>query len=226
MVWTTVAGAQGGTVGGDTAEDFAAYFITTMLVNHLTFTWIMHEFEFMVRMGNLSPLLVRPIHPIHMHLADNVTYKLLTSVVLLPVAFLLGALFQPHFATQPWAAVLAIPALLLSFMTRFILGWTLALAAFWTTRVFAINEMYFLASFFLSGQMAPLALLPPAAQTVAAFLPFRWVVAFPAELILGKLTLTEALAGLGIEALWLGISWILMTYIWNEGLKRFSAVGA
>jgi ABC-2 type transport system permease protein len=226
VVWSTVAGAQGGNVGGYTAEDFAAYFITTMLVNHLTFTWIMHEFEFLIRMGNLSPQLLRPLHPIHVHLADNVTYKLLTSLVMLPAAFVLGALFQPHFATQPWAVALAIPALALSFLTRFMLGWTLALAAFWTTRVFAINEMYFLASFFLSGQMAPLSLLPQAAQTVAAFLPFRWVVAFPAELILGRLTLTEAITGLGIEAVWLGISVALMTYVWNEGLKRFSAVGA
>jgi ABC-2 type transport system permease protein len=226
VVWSTVAGAQGGTVGGYTAQDFAAYFIITMLVNHLTFTWVMHEFEFMIRMGHLSPLLLRPVHPIHVHLADNVTYKLLTSLVIVPAAFGLAALFHPHFATQPWAALLAIPALALSFLTRFMLGWTLALAAFWTTRVFAINEMYFLASFFLSGQMAPLALFPGAVQTAAAFLPFRWVVAFPTELILGRLTLTEALMGLGIEAIWLGLSYLLMTYIWAEGMKRFSAVGA
>jgi ABC-2 type transport system permease protein len=86
--------------------------------------------------------------------------------------------------------------------------------------------MYFLASFFLSGQMAPLALLPPAVQTVAAFLPFRWVVAFPAELILGRLTIGEALTGLAVEAIWLGLTYVLMTYVWGEGLKRFSAVGA
>jgi ABC-2 type transport system permease protein len=32
VVWTTVAGASGGSVGGYTAQDFAAYFIVLMLV--------------------------------------------------------------------------------------------------------------------------------------------------------------------------------------------------
>ncbi len=226
VVWSTVAGAQGGQVGGFTPGDFAAYFVTTMIVNHLTFTWIMHEFEFMVRMGQLSPQLLRPLHPIHMHVADNVTFKLLTSLVMLPTALVLCIVFGATFTVQPWSLALAIPAMLLSFATRLMLGWTLALAAFWTTRVFAINEMYFLVSLFLSGQMAPLALLPPFAQTLASVLPFRWVVAFPVELILGRLTQAQALTGLGIQSIWLVLTFALMTVIWNAGVKRYSAVGA
>jgi ABC-2 type transport system permease protein len=208
VVWSTVARAQGGQVGGFSPGEFAAYFIVTMLVNHFTFTWIMHEFEFMVRMGQLSPQLLRPIHPIHMHVADNLTYKLLTGVVILPVAAVLAWAFGAELRPEAWSVALAVPALVMSFATRLILGWTLALAAFWTTRVFAINEMYFVASLFLSGQMAPLALLPGPAQLVANLLPFRWVV------------------GLAAEAVWLGLTFVLMSKIWREGLKRYSAVGA
>lgn len=226
VVWSNVAGAQGGQVAGLTARDFAAYFITTMLVNHLTFSWIMHEFEYMVRMGELSPKLLRPLHPVHLHVADNVTYKLLTSTVIVPVAILLAMVFQARFEPQPWALLAAVPALALSFAVRFMLGWTLALAAFWTTRVFAINEMYFLASLFLSGQMAPLVLLPPAAQVLAAVLPFRWVVAFPVELILGYLSPSQAALGLGVQLVWLAVTYVLMTTIWNAGLRRYSAFGA
>lgn len=226
VVWSTVARAQGGQVGGFAPEDFAAYFVVTMLVNQWTFTWIMHEFEYSVRMGALSPQLLRPLHPIHLHVADNITYKLLTSTVVVPVAILLAWAFGARFEPQPWALALAVPALVLSFATRLLLGWTLALAAFWTTRVFAINEMYFLASLFLSGQMAPLALLPAGAQLLATVLPFRWVVAFPVELILGRLTPEQAGVGLAVQALWLAISLGSMTVIWREGIKRYSAVGA
>ena len=226
VVWSTVARAQGGQVGGFDPGTFAAYFITTMLVNHWTFTWIMHEFEYSVRMGQLSPQLLRPLHPIHLHVADNITYKLLTSTVMLPVAALLAWVFEARYEPQPWALLLAPVALAISFAARLLLGWTLALAAFWTTRVFAINEMYFLASLFLSGQMAPLALLPGGIQAVASVLPFRWMVAFPVELLLGRLSLSEAAFGLGMQALWLAISFGLMTVLWREGVKRYSAVGA
>jgi ABC-2 type transport system permease protein len=65
VVWSAVARSTGGRVGGFSPGDFAAYFILLMLVNHLTFTWVMHEFEFRIRLGQFSPKLLRPIHPIH-----------------------------------------------------------------------------------------------------------------------------------------------------------------
>ena len=46
VVWSTVAEARGGEVGGFTSQQFAAYYITLMMVNHLTFTWIMQVFQF------------------------------------------------------------------------------------------------------------------------------------------------------------------------------------
>ena len=81
-----------------------------------------------------------------------------------------------------------IPALLLAFLVRFLLEWTLALAAFWTTRVNAINQVYFVLMLFLAGQIAPLTLFPRWIQVVADILPFRWMLGFPVELVLGRLT--------------------------------------
>ena len=42
-VWTIVAQARGGTAGGYSVRDFAAYFIVVMMVEHVTFTWNMFE---------------------------------------------------------------------------------------------------------------------------------------------------------------------------------------
>ena len=85
----------GGEVDGFGAGGFAAYFLAAMVVNHATFTWIMWEFEYRIRNGKLSPLLLRPIHPIHRDIANNLTFKLLTLAVVLPVAAVLALLFRP-----------------------------------------------------------------------------------------------------------------------------------
>ena len=116
--------------------------------------------------------------------------------------------------------------LLLAFLVRFFLEWTLALAAFWTTRVGAINQTYFVLLLFLSGQIAPLALLPSPVQVVAGILPFRWMIGFPVELLLGRLTLAEALMGLGAQVAWLLVSFILLRIVWRIGVRNYSAVGA
>lgn len=226
VVWTTVAQQGGGAVGGFTAGEFAAYFIVLMLVDHLTFSWIFHEFEYRIRQGNLSPLLLRPVHPIHKDIAENLTYKALTLGVMLPAAGLMALAFRPELRIEAWAAAAFIPALLLGFGVRFLVEWTLALMAFWITRVAAFNELYYVGALFLSGQVAPLALLPEPVRLAAALLPFRWTVAFPVELLIGRLSPAEAARGIGIQLLWLALAFALMNLVWRAGVRRYSAVGA
>jgi len=226
VVWSTVAKSSGGVVAGYTVPEFAAYYIALMLVNHLVFTWIMFEFEFRVRNGQLSPRLLRPVHPIHNDIADNVTYKMLTLVVMLPAALVLTALFHPEFHSPPWAMAAFVPALILAYLLRFLTEWTVALAAFWTTRVAAINDLYGTASIFLSGWVAPLALYPPIIRAVANVLPFRWGLAFPVEVLLGRLTPREVLGGMAVQVAWVVAAFVIMRFAWREGVRQYTAVGA
>lgn len=226
IVWSAVARATGGRVGGYSAEEFAAYYIVSMWVGQLTFTWIMHEMEFRVRNGQFSPKLLRPIHPIHADIADNLSYKLLTLVVLVPVTGLMVVVFQPRANPTAWALALSVPAVLLAFVARFAFGWGLSLAAFWTTRVNAVNQLYFSVFMFLSGTMFPLSLLPGWLQTVTWLLPFRWMVAFPVELALGRLGPTDAAIGIGMQALWSVAIVVGLDRVWRRAVRQYTAVGA
>lgn len=226
IVWSVVATSGGGSVGGYTKAEFAAYFIVLMLVNHVTYTWIMYEFEYRIRHGSLSFALLKPVHPIHSDIADNVSSKMITLPFMLAIAGVLAVVFHPALSPEPWAIGLFIPALLLAFLVRFLLEWTLAQAAFWTTRVSAINQTYFVLLLFLSGQIAPLSLMPHPVRILAEILPFRGMVGFPVELLLGRLTLTEALTGLGAQAAWVIIGLVLLRVVWRAGVRVYSAVGA
>jgi ABC-2 type transport system permease protein len=225
IVWTVVSGSGGGSVGDYSTREFAGYFIVLMIVNQFTYTWIMYEFEWRVREGILSFALLKPVHPIHSDIADNISAKLITFPAMMVIAVALGVAFQAALSPQPWAIILFIPVLVLAFIIRFIVEYTLALAAFWTTRVSAINQTYFILMLFLSGQIAPLALLPGPVQLAATILPFRWTVGFPVELLLGRLTVLEALWGIGIQAVWVLIGIMLLRAMWKAGVKNYSAVG-
>jgi ABC-2 type transport system permease protein len=226
IVWSVVTQAGGGSVGGYTRGDFAAYFLVLMLVNHLTYTWIMYEYDYRVREGTLSATLLRPVHPIHADVADNLSSKIVSTPVLLLVAVVLGVIFRPMVHVVPWALAAAIPAIVLAFLVRFLLEWTLALAAFWTTRVSAINQMYFVVLLFLSGQVAPLSLFPRVVQVIASVLPFRWMISFPVELILGYMTPHQMLIGFAAQATWIGVCLCIVCAVWRAGVRQYSAVGA
>ena len=225
-VWSAVARSQGGQVGGFSSADFAAYYITMMMMGHLTFTWFMFEFEYRVRSGAFSPLLLQPLHPIHRDIATNIAYKFLTLAVMLPTLGLMVWVFDPAFDPPAWAVWACIPVVLLAFMMRFFVEWALALVALWTTRTAAANQVYFAALLFFSGQMAPLSLMPEWLQALAAVLPFRWMLSFPTELLLGRLTPIEVLWGMAAQVTWLVLSWGLLAAVWSRGLRRYSAVGS
>jgi ABC-2 type transport system permease protein len=226
VVWSTVARGGGGDAGGYTPEQFAAYYITLMFVSHMTFSWVMHEFQFRIQQGAFSTLLLRPVHPIHGDIADNLAYKAVMLVVLFPAAVVLSFLFRPQFDLEVWSTLLFLPALLLAFGLRFTFEWALALAAFWTTRTAAVNQTYFALNAFLSGRVAPIALLPGWLQAVAGGLPFYWMLAFPIELLLGRVAPADAMRGLVVQALWLGVTAAVLGLLWRTAVKRYSAVGA
>jgi ABC-2 type transport system permease protein len=224
IVWSTVAVASGGNVNGYTTGDFAAYFIVLTIVNHLTYTWIMWEYEYRVREGTLSEALLRPVHPIHADIADNLSSKTISTPGILVAAGLLALLFHPTFHFVGWAVAAFVPAVILAFLLRFLVEWSLAQTAFWTTRVNALNQMYFVVMLFLSGQIAPLTLLPQALQTVAWLLPFRWMISFPVELLLGQLTPRQAAVGFGAQAIWIAVSLGIAAWVWRAGVRIYSAV--
>jgi ABC-2 type transport system permease protein len=138
----------------------------------------------------------------------------------------LAAVFHPAFRLTVWAVCAFVPALLLAFLVRFLVDWIVALAAFWTTRVTAINQIHFMAVLFFSGQIAPLALLPAPLRVAAMVLPFRWTIGFPVELLLGRLSPAQAAAGVVVQAAWLLGGLALLRVLWRVSLKKYSAVGA
>lgn len=226
IVWSTVSNGSGGSVGSYTARDFAAYYLVLMIVNQITYTWIMYEYEYRIRQGYLSFALLKPVHPIHSDISDNLSSKLTTLPLMLIVVAGLALIFRPTAVFIPWAVLTFLPALVLAFLVRFFVEWTLAQAAFWTTRVSAINQVYFVLMLFLSGQIAPLSLFPAPLQIVADILPFRWMLGFPIELLLGRLSPLQALAGLAAQAAWLVASLVLIRFVWRAGVRAYSAVGS
>jgi ABC-2 type transport system permease protein len=226
VVWSTVSRSSGGSVGGYGAQDFAAYYIAFMLVNQATFTWVMYEFDYRIREGSFSAALLYPVHPIHADIAQNVSSKIVSLPVMAAAAAALSAVFHPAFRATAWMVAAFFPALVLAFLVRFLIEWIVALAAFWTTRTSAVNQIHFMAVLFFSGQIAPLAVLPGPLRLAATVLPFRWTVGFPVELILGRLTPGQALAGLGIQAVWLLAGLALLKVAWRVSVKNYSAVGA
>jgi len=226
VVWRTVAGPTG-TVGGYTANQFVTYFAIMMLVDHLTFIWLMWEFEWRVREGMFSPLLLRPIHPIHKDIIDNLSYKMVGLLGVVPAMIIMIIGFHGDLSGIDGIQLLAfVPALIGGAVLRFIVEWVLALSAFWLTKVSALNNLYFSVRTFLSGGFAPLSVFPPVVSAIANWSPFPWSQAFVVNVAMGTTRGTDILIGYGAQAGWILIALLVLRLVWSRAVRRYSAVGA
>ncbi|MGE7433020.1 MULTISPECIES: ABC-2 family transporter protein [Kitasatospora] len=222
-VWHTAAG--GGQLGGFSGGDFAAYYLLVMLVNHVSYTWFFMVMDRRVREGGFSALLLRPVHPLHGDIAENLTFKAITAVAVVPMAVLLCLTMEVRFRLGVLDLTLAAPSVLTGAVLRMSLEWTLSLAALWTTRVESFGRVYGFVSHFLGGFAAPLTALPAALHATASWTPFPWMVAFPVELAMGRHPAAEAVRGLLVQAGWLVASLVLLRTVWRRALRRHTAVG-
>jgi ABC-2 type transport system permease protein len=92
--------------------------------------------------------------------------------------------------------------------------------------VYSISQFFYLVVVMLSGQFVPLQLMPPTIQAVAQFLPFQMFLFVPVEIILNHLPPEVIVRDYAISLVWLVILHFLFRWVWREGIKRFSAVGA
>jgi ABC-2 type transport system permease protein len=226
VIWTTVAREQGGEIGSYTVSEFTAYYFVWTILRVMNIGLHPGAFEWRVRNGRWSHLLLRPMHPIHDDIAFLSGQKTIDLIMLVPILIGLGFAFRPALEPTSWQIVLFVIACLLGFLVRTIWQWALGLVTFWVIRVQAIFDLYFAIELLLSGRIVPLDLLPEWAQNVANFLPYQWSFAFPIEVAIGRQTLEQSLSGLGIQLAWIIGGWFFVMFLWRKGVKRYSAVGA
>jgi ABC-2 type transport system permease protein len=227
-VWAAVAQAQpNGQLNGFTAADFAAYYLVVLLVDIVTASITIHILAFKIQDGTIANEILRPTHPVLVNtLVNNVAFKALQLFVFIPVWIVLIVLFQPTMTITLSSVLLALPALIIGFVINFLFDSLVTILAFWTTRVWSIQELFFALSGMFSGGFVPLVMLPGWMQTIAGILPFQLWISFPTLVLLNRMPMDQILWNYGLQLVWGAIFLVGFNAVWSRALKRFSAVGA
>ncbi|WP_159887134.1 ABC transporter permease [Paenibacillus puerhi] len=227
-VWLSITG--NGVIGGYSAIDYVVYFIGVLVVERLTRSWDVWELDSEIRQGTLSAKLLRPFHPMHWSIAQNIVYKLFFAVLLIPAWLVLAWIWpalRPAAAADAGLMGLALLALLGSNILRYLTGYEFGMLAFWTNRATAIFALYEALHLFLAGRIAPLSMFPEPVALIASWFPFYSTVGFPVDLLTGKLAGRPDLIvqGFAQQAVWIMILIVIFRFQWKRGLAKYSAAG-
>lgn len=223
-MWSAVA--QTGPVGRYGQPQFTAYFLATFIVRQLTGSWAYWEINFEVRQGTLAMRLLRPVHPLWAYAAENIASLPMRLVVSLPVAvaalIAVGSRWVTHDAVL-WAlwAVALVGAWLITMLVNFVIG----CAAFFLDSSTKLMDAWGVFFFVLSGYLIPVDLFPPALGRILDWLPFRYQIGLPVELMTGGHPRSAALALVARQWAWAAVLLVLTSAAWRRGLRRFAAFG-
>jgi len=223
-LWTAVA--RDAPVGRFGQREFVAYFLAALVVRLMTGAWVIWEVNQEIKSGTLAFRLLRPVHPLLAYACENVAAMPLRVVLSLPVALtLLFTVGGSHVTRDPllWALfpVTVVGAWLITFLAMSIVG----ALAFWIESAGSVFEIWMGLFGVFSGYLVPLELFPGWVTQLARALPFRYMLAFPVEMIIGLESRSRALAELSVQWLFVGLLLMGALGAWRVGLRRFAAYG-
>jgi viologen exporter family transport system permease protein len=184
-----------------------------------------YGWEWRIREGHFSGLLLRPLHPIHYDLADFAGGKVIWVLLYLPIAVALTLVFHPTFDASALEIVVFFFAIWGAYLIRSMALWLLGMITFWTTRGSAIFETYVMIELLMSGRLVPLQLMPDWAESLAGWLPFKWTFYFPIEALVGNMSTASLIGGLGMQAFWTAVGSLLVFVCWRLTSRHYTAVG-
>jgi ABC-2 type transport system permease protein len=229
FLWMAVFQARGNEkLAGYDYRDFVAYYLLTMVARAFSsMPGLSSGIAAQIRSGEIKKFLIQPVDLIGFLLLGRVAHKLAYyTIATLPFAlvFFLCRGFFPG-----WPSTTSLSAGILSLVLCFLLGYfleaSLGLVGFWWLEVSSLLFVYMLFSFFLSGHMFPLDMLPQPWHTLVELTPLQFLAYFPAAVLLGKIQGAELVQGLCLEAAWVLFFMLTARVLWHYGTRHYRAFG-
>jgi len=179
--------------------------------------------------GVLSNYLLKPINYFSYWLTRDLADKILNVIF---VIFELGLIFlilKPPFfiQTDPFYLFAFVAFSILSIFIYFYLSLIISLTTFWYPEHngWPARFLFQVTLRFLSGGLLPLDILPRLIFNFLRFLPPAYFLFFPLQIYLVKISLVEILTGFLVMIFWILSLRFLVKFIWQRGLRPYTAAG-
>ncbi len=228
FIWQAVFESRPGEthINGFSLPEMVNYIALGWISRSLYFSSIDNQIDDLVRSGQISIYLLRPVHFHTMMLsqaAGESIFRLLFFTA--PISVLIIAVF-PVSAPESFSAfVYFLISTSLSFLVLAELNFITGMAAFWLKSIQGIiRAKYFLVQL-LSGLLLPLTFFPETVQDIVRLLPFQAIAYVPLQLYLSKASGTDALLLLGEQLAWVLALGVVSVFAWRSAVRELTLQG-
>lgn len=226
--WLAVFKTRNQVVGYDFWAMVIYYFVV-IFARNLVLTHPDETFQREVYSGEINVYLPRPANLIILKFFYEIAYKVLKIFYLIPVFFFCYLFFlKGRLANQIFELnniFFFFLSCSISFCLYYFIKILIGITSFWFGEIEWLTGLEELALLFFGGTLFPLDFLPKPMQTIAGFLPFKYLFYLPAQGLLGKLSVEQMITSLLIQLFWTFLFLIILRKTYQAGLKIYSAFG-
>jgi ABC-2 type transport system permease protein len=155
--------------------------------------------------------------------AGRVTFISMASV---PLAIFIFCFKDYFIAPANGIALVAFPiSLLLTALLQFFISYAMAMLAFWLLEISTFIFILFAFEYIASGHLFPLVMLPAPLFHTLMFTPFPSMLYTPISIYMGKISGADIGWSLLVQLFWVLLAFGFARFMWNRGVKKYSAFG-
>ncbi len=229
LLWDAIFESQSATeIKGYTLRGLVFYYLAATLVEKINqgAGWKAGA-SIEIYDGGLTRYLLYPVNFVRYKSASHFAHYLMNIIKAL-VGFAVFAIFfgmpaevrlsfESVFMALLFTALSSYLYLLITLLVDFV--------AFWADNVWSLQVMIKFISQLLGGSLIPIVMFPQSWQEILVYLPFVSFFSNPVRALMGQMTWAEVPFAVGVSLFWIGVVHLLMTWVWNRGLRNYSGVG-
>lgn len=214
-------------VYGYTYMQMITYSFLAGIVSKVVATGFQSGISQEIKNGGLNKFIVQPIKFSYYKICDFLGQKVIQLLFMLVLASIILGIFNVYLGLvlELHRIILFIAALLLALMLNFVIFYSLSTLAFWTSETWGIFGSFAVVGNIASGGVFPIDIFGKTIQTILNYLPFKYVIYFPINVLNGRLDVNQVFIGMFVQICWIIIVGILAKILWKLGTKKYIAAG-
>ncbi len=210
-------------------QKILAYVFLTLIIKALVFSSRSIDIAGEIANGDITNHFLKPINYFRYWFTRDVSSKALNLIFALIELVLLFLFLRPpvFIQTSPLTLLLFLLTVAVAIVLFFSINFLVSMIAFWMPESGWGAQFLFMVIIveFLSGATFPLDILPRGFLTVINFLPFPYLLFFPTQIYLNKLSALAIVQGFCVSVIWAIFLQLIIRRVWQKGVKHYSAEG-
>jgi ABC-2 type transport system permease protein len=224
MLWFT-----GTDIGyeGLSKEYVISYFFLVLITSKFTMDVSIRLITESIALGDFSKYLTRPFSYLVEALGANLAEQTLHVLFVIPVMIGGGYLLQDYliYDITPYTIFLFICSIILANIIKFLMSQIFCLITFSVKQIYGLRTLHENIVTILSGEIVPYAALPSSIMLVLELTPFRYLLTFPIEILMGNMRPYDIHIGFLIAGIWIVLLYLIYKIGYFVSIQKYEAEG-